>query len=61
MATQINVRLDDATEAELRALVRDFAKGAPGIKQAVVVRAAIHEAYERRFAKPTKTRKVAAR
>lgn len=60
MASQITVRLDSVTDAELQALLRDLAKTAPGISAAVVVRAAIHDMHERRFAKPTKTRKVVA-
>lgn len=62
VATQITVRLDGATEAELAALVQHYGKEiAPGIKTGAVVRAAIHQEFERRLGlqKPvTKTRKA---
>jgi Arc/MetJ-type ribon-helix-helix transcriptional regulator len=59
LATSINVRLNDALEAELATLVGDYEKEIKlgRVTAADVVRAAIHDMYERRPT-TTKTRKA---
>lgn len=55
MATQINVRLDDATEIELRELQQHYAKGLTlaTVRTSDIVRDLIHQEHARLIAKPT--------